>query len=257
MATDNERSEPRSPQDWRRALALVSLASFVAALHTGHWFAAPFALLFMAGYGYVEFAGAKDALFRAPDIRVGILLLAGGLHYPLHTHPAEEIYHPLTEGGLWRRGGETWRSVPTGRAIHHPPMIPHETKAGDRTLLALLFVAGLIAPVLATLLEHVSRLRLGDGFEMIPLLRLPEFLFGIVLARSYMRERARPASLFRSPTLLWVAGVLVLAAGAMAKEWIPRWMMQIGTFMPAFALIILGFSQGDGPVQNGSGSSPM
>src|SRR4029453_1962456 len=30
---------------------------------------------FMAGYGYVEFAGPKDALFHAPDIRVGLLLL--------------------------------------------------------------------------------------------------------------------------------------------------------------------------------------
>jgi hypothetical protein len=92
---------------------------------------------FMAGYGYVEFAGPKEALFHAPDIRVGLLLLGPGLHYPLHAHPAEEIYHPLTDGGLWRRGQEDWRSVPAGHAIHHPPMMPHETKAPDRTLLAL------------------------------------------------------------------------------------------------------------------------
>ena len=57
---------------------------------------------FMAGYGYVEFAGPKDALFHAPDIRVGLLLLGPRLHYPPHAHPAEEIYHPLT-AGLWRR----------------------------------------------------------------------------------------------------------------------------------------------------------
>ena len=92
---------------------------------------------FMAGYGYVEFAGPKEALFHAPDIRVGLLLLGQRLHYPAHAHPAEEIYHPLTEGGLWRRGQEDWRTVPAGRAIHHPPMIVHETKAADSTLLAL------------------------------------------------------------------------------------------------------------------------
>lgn len=92
---------------------------------------------FMAGYGYVEFAGPKDALFHAPGIRVGILLLGPGLHYPLHAHPAEEIYHPLTGGGLWRRGDEDWRAVSAGAAIHHPPMMPHETKAADHTLLAL------------------------------------------------------------------------------------------------------------------------
>ena len=92
---------------------------------------------FMAGYGYVEFAGPKEALFHAPDIRVGLLLLGAHLHYPAHAHPAEEIYHPLTDGGLWRRGQEDWRRVPVGRAIHHPPMIMHETKAADSTLLAL------------------------------------------------------------------------------------------------------------------------
>ena len=92
---------------------------------------------FMAGYGYVEFAGPHDALFRTADIRVGLLLLGPGLHYPLHAHPAEEIYHPLTDGGLWRCGEEGWRTVPAGEAIHHPPLLPHETKAADQTLLAL------------------------------------------------------------------------------------------------------------------------
>jgi quercetin dioxygenase-like cupin family protein len=92
---------------------------------------------FMAGYGYVEFAGPKEALSHAPDIRVGLLLLGPHLHYPPHAHPAEEIYHPLTDGGLWRRGQEDWRTVPAGHAIHHPPMMVHETKATDSTLLAL------------------------------------------------------------------------------------------------------------------------
>jgi quercetin dioxygenase-like cupin family protein len=92
---------------------------------------------FMAGYGYVEFAGPKEALFLAPDIRVGLLLLGPHLHYPAHAHPAEETYHPLTEGGLWRRGQEGWRTVPAGNAIHHPSMMVHETKAAESTLLAL------------------------------------------------------------------------------------------------------------------------
>jgi hypothetical protein len=91
---------------------------------------------FMAGYAYVEFAGPKDALFHAPDIRVGLLLLGPRLHYPAHAHPAEEIYHPLTDG-LWRRGEEDWRAVSAGTPIHHPSMLQHETKAGDSTLLAL------------------------------------------------------------------------------------------------------------------------
>ncbi len=92
---------------------------------------------FMAGYGYVEFAGPKDALFHAPDIRVGMLVLGPGRHYPTHAHPADEVYHPLTTGGMWRRGTEGWREVPAGAAIHHPSMMAHETRAGPETLLAL------------------------------------------------------------------------------------------------------------------------
>jgi quercetin dioxygenase-like cupin family protein len=118
-------------------------ATIAQAAHLFHWRQNPnysvanMGTDFMAGYGYVEFAGPKDALFHAPDIRVGLLLLGPRLHYPPHAHPAEEIYHPLTEGALWRRGREDWRTVPAGRAIHHPPMLVHETKAAESTLLAL------------------------------------------------------------------------------------------------------------------------
>lgn len=118
-------------------------AAVEQAAHLFHWrqnpnySAANMGAAFMAGYGYVEFAGPRDSLFLARDIRVGLLLLGPRLHYPPHAHPAEEIYHPLTEGGLWRRGQEDWRTVPAGRAIHHPSMLVHETKSGESTLLAL------------------------------------------------------------------------------------------------------------------------
>ena len=50
-------------------LCLFSAASVVASVETGHWFAAPFAMLFTFGYGYVatlvaseQFAGRKATL---------------------------------------------------------------------------------------------------------------------------------------------------------------------------------------------------
>jgi len=126
------------------ALTKIALGATIAqAAHLFRWRQNPnYAIAtvgaaFMAGYGYVEFAGPKEALFHASDIRVGLLLLGTHLHYPPHAHPAEEIYHPLTDGGLWRRGQEDWRTVPAGHAIHHPPMVVHETKAAESTLLAL------------------------------------------------------------------------------------------------------------------------
>ncbi len=42
------------------ALGLVSLASTVASIETGHWFATPFAMLFTFGYGYVAYNVASE-----------------------------------------------------------------------------------------------------------------------------------------------------------------------------------------------------
>lgn len=97
---------------------------------------------FMAGYGYAEFVGPREALFHSEAIRVGLLVLGPGRHYPPHAHPAEEVYHPLTPGALWRRVPEAWRDVAPGRAIHHAPMVEHETRAGSVALLALYCWAG-------------------------------------------------------------------------------------------------------------------
>lgn len=46
------------------ALCLVSGASTLASLETGHWFACPFAMLFTFGYGYVAFFVASEQLAR-------------------------------------------------------------------------------------------------------------------------------------------------------------------------------------------------
>ena len=46
------------------ALCLFSLASVIAAVETGHWFAAPFAMLFTFGYGYVASLVASEQFAR-------------------------------------------------------------------------------------------------------------------------------------------------------------------------------------------------
>jgi hypothetical protein len=46
------------------ALCLVSFASTVASIETGHWFATPFAMLFTFGYGYVASLVASEQLAR-------------------------------------------------------------------------------------------------------------------------------------------------------------------------------------------------
>lgn len=118
------------------AAALREAAALYRWRQNPNYTAASMGAAFMAGYGYVEIAGPKDALFRAADIRAGLLVLGPSVHYPQHAHPAEEVYHPLTVGD-WRRGDEDWRRVPAGHAIRHAPMVSHETRAGGQTLLAL------------------------------------------------------------------------------------------------------------------------
>ncbi len=44
------------------ALGLVSLASVIASIQTRHWFATPFAFLFMVGYGYVAWLVASEQI---------------------------------------------------------------------------------------------------------------------------------------------------------------------------------------------------
>jgi quercetin dioxygenase-like cupin family protein len=122
--------------------ALCDAASLYRWRQNPNYTAANMGAEFMVGYGYVEFVGPKEASFHAPAIRVGLLVLGPGRHYPTHTHPAEEVYHPLTAGGDWRRGEEDWRQVTPGSAIYHPPTIAHETRAGSETLLALYCWAG-------------------------------------------------------------------------------------------------------------------
>jgi len=48
-------------------LTLISAASVVAAFETGHWFALPFAALFMLGYGYVSTLVVTEQLSRRRD----------------------------------------------------------------------------------------------------------------------------------------------------------------------------------------------
>ncbi|HXN30586.1 MAG TPA: glycosyltransferase [Polyangiaceae bacterium] len=52
------------------ALFLVSVASTVASIETGHWFATPFAMLFAFGYGYVAFFVTSEELGRRKVARV-------------------------------------------------------------------------------------------------------------------------------------------------------------------------------------------
>jgi len=99
---------------------------------------------FLDHYGYAVIIGPQDgppALAVDPRVAIGVLLLGPDTHYPLHSHPAVEVYYTLTEGEWWRHPGP-WRREPPGSAIHHVPNIPHATRTGVDPLLAVYLWTG-------------------------------------------------------------------------------------------------------------------
>jgi peptidoglycan/LPS O-acetylase OafA/YrhL len=157
-------------------------------------------------------------------LQAWVLRLAGGWNFPGWSLSVEAFFYalfPFVLPVLWR------------------------SRRRDRTLLLALYASALIVPSVVALLEHAGSLRPEQtvGLEMFPLLRLPEFLFGAVLARRY--SRPREGWLLRSPTALWIGGVLLLSAVVADGTRIPNLILQCGVLMPAFALIVLGFARGN------------
>ena len=73
------------------ALCLVSLASVVASLETGHWFATPFAMLFTFGYGYVASLVASEQIARRRAARLGLAPAAADSVPPPAPAASEEL----------------------------------------------------------------------------------------------------------------------------------------------------------------------
>ena len=137
---------------WEAALRAARNApsALVAALETlGPWLSwaqnpnyrrHPPDATFLDHYGYTVIAGPVDgppALAVDRWLAPGVLLLGPHAHYPLHAHPAVEIYYTLTPGGEWWRDEGPWREAPPGAVIHHPPNVRHATRAGSSPLLAI------------------------------------------------------------------------------------------------------------------------
>ena len=97
---------------------------------------------FLSGYGYAVIAGSGGLI--PAKIAFGLLILAPGILYPAHFHPAEEVYLVLDQTSLWWRDGEEWRNGLAGALIHHPPNLSHAMRAGSRPLCAVYLWRGAI-----------------------------------------------------------------------------------------------------------------
>jgi len=92
--------------------------------------------------GFADIIG-KAGLLPA-DVVVGLTLLAPGTYYPLHAHPAVELYLVLSGNAEWTAGPIT-AVRPPGSLILHPTQVPHAMRTHDEPLLALFTWRGDIA----------------------------------------------------------------------------------------------------------------
>ena len=96
-----------------------------------------------AGIAFAELVG-PNAPLRAADIRVGFTFMAPAVFYPLHDHPAVELYIVLSGRAQWTRlAATTWQDP--GAAILHASLEPHAMETAAEPLLALYLWSGEIA----------------------------------------------------------------------------------------------------------------
>jgi cellulose synthase/poly-beta-1,6-N-acetylglucosamine synthase-like glycosyltransferase len=73
------------------ALCMLSFASVIASLQTGHWFATPFAMLFTIGYGYVATLVGTEQLARRKAARLAMADESGSILIGATTRDLESI----------------------------------------------------------------------------------------------------------------------------------------------------------------------
>ncbi len=124
--------------------ALRALGPLLVWIQNPNYRGAPPSGDFLDNYGYAVIAGPRDgspALVHHDTLKLGALSLGPRTHYPLHHHPATEIYVPFNRAEWWRGEGP-WREQPPGAVIFHPSEMPHATRTGGEPLLAVYLWSG-------------------------------------------------------------------------------------------------------------------
>ncbi|MCY1016802.1 acyltransferase family protein [Pyxidicoccus sp. MSG2] len=122
-------------------------------------------------------------------------------------------------------------------------------------LMGAVWVLGLVPPLLFLALRPdeappVDASTWSTGLAIIkfnPLLRLPEFLFGVLLGWCFVRERAEGVKQGSGAVLAFTGAALLVAAGAAGPR-IPYPLMHNALLAPASGLLVYGLARGGGPL---------
>lgn len=119
--------------------------SALTAARSAHWRDTyrdtPFGETLHAHFGSFEVVG-RDTVLSAEGMRSFFVYQAPGFHYPMHHHPAEEIYLVLAGSGEFHLQGNGSRVLGPGAIVHHPVNAPHALTTHAAPLVAYVIWKG-------------------------------------------------------------------------------------------------------------------
>jgi mannose-6-phosphate isomerase-like protein (cupin superfamily) len=78
-----------------------------------------------------------DGAQASDEVTLGLVVLGPDTHYPLHHHPARELYLVIGGTAGWAVDDRPFADQAPGRLILHREMQPHAMKTGAQPLVAL------------------------------------------------------------------------------------------------------------------------
>ena len=85
---------------------------------------------------HVELLGPAG-LVPSASVRLGLYGMLPDAEYGVRTHPAEEIYIMLAGQSYWKRGSLPYLPHICGDRSHHPSMLEHANRTGDRAFMSV------------------------------------------------------------------------------------------------------------------------
>ena len=79
----------------------------------------------------------KNAPYSSDALRLFIVYMPANLHYPWHTHPAEEIYLVISGSAIFKRQHHLDEHLREGQTMFHQSQQPHAILTKDEPLLSL------------------------------------------------------------------------------------------------------------------------
>lgn len=119
---------------------------FVAAAATAHWRDTyrdtALGATLHAHFGTYEVLG-RDTPLGAENMRSFLVYQTPGFHYPMHHHPAEELYLVIAGEGEFHLEGAPSRRLRPGDTVFHPSNAPHAlTTTPERPIMAYVLWRG-------------------------------------------------------------------------------------------------------------------